>query len=116
MALSIPLNPVTWDIYLDGNGNLELTDNDSSIAQDVACSIRTFEGEVWYNNVLGMPYFQAIFGKNPPHSFLTSNIQEQALTCPDVTSVNVVGIGLDGRTLKGVVVVNAPNSPIQVNF
>ena len=116
MANTIPLHPDTWDIYLDANGNLELTDPDSSIAQDVASSVRTFEGECWYNNTLGMPYFQAIFGKSPPNSLVVSNIRDQAFTIVGVNTVNVVGVGLQGRTIRGVIVINAPTNPITVTI
>lgn len=116
MAKSIPLNTSTWDIFLDAAGNLSLTDNDSSIAQDVASAVRTFKGECYFNNTLGMPYFESIFGKAPPNSFVTSNIKQQAFTISGVNSVNVVGIGLQGRTLKGVIVLNSPNSPITVTI
>lgn len=116
MAKSIPLKTDTWDIFLDSAGNLSLTDNDSSIAQDVASSVRTFEGECWYNTTLGMPYFQAIFGKSPPNSFVVASIKEQAFTVDAVNSVNVVNAGLQGRNFKGVIVVNAPQSPITVTI
>lgn len=112
---SIPLNS-TWDIYLDAAGNLSLMDNDSSIAQDVASAVRTFDGECWYNNTLGMPYFQSIFGKSPPNSFVVSNIETQAFTVTGVNSVNVVGVGLKDRNITGVIVLNAPNNPITVTI
>lgn len=116
MANTIPLHPDTWDIYLDANGNLELTNPDSSIAQDVASAVRTFEGECWYDTTLGMPYFQSILGKSPPNSLVVSNIRDQALTINGVNSVNVVGVGLNGRNLKGVIVLNSPNNPVTVTI
>lgn len=116
MANTIPLDTSTWDIFLNAAGNLSLTDPDSSIAQDVASAVRTFQGECWYDNTLGMPYFQAIFGKSPPNSFVVSNIKTQAFTIPGVNSVNVVGAGLQGRNFKGVIVLNAPQSPITVTI
>ena len=116
MALSIPLNTSSWDVYLDQNGDMFLGDEDSSIAQDVASAVRTFEGECWYNTELGMPYFQSIFGRSPPNSLVVSNITTQAFTIDGVNSVNVSGIGLQGRNLKGVITLNAPSSPITVNI
>jgi len=46
---TLPLNTQTWDLELDSNGNLSLTDPDYSIAQDVASAIRTFLGECLYS-------------------------------------------------------------------
>lgn len=114
--LSLPLKTDAWDIYLNSNGDMFLADNDSSIAQDVASSVRTFSGECWYNTTLGMPYFESIFGKNPPQSFVVDNIKTQAFTIVEVNSVNVLGVGLVDRTLKGVIVLNAPSAPITVSF
>lgn len=116
MANSIPLNTSTWDIGLDAAGDLTLLDPDSSIAQDVASAVRTFQGECWYNNTLGMPYFQAIFGRAPPNSFVVNNIKTQAMTVVGVNSVNVLGAGLQGRNFKGVIVLNAPQSPVTVTI
>lgn len=115
MSLTLPLK-TTWDIYLNAAGDLFLADQDSSIAQDVASSVKTFEGECWYNNTLGMPYFQAIFGRAPPNSFVVDNIKKQAFTIDDVVSVNVQGIGLKNRNVSGVIVINAPTNPITVTI
>lgn len=50
----------SWDLTLDGAGNIAVGDSDISIAQDVASACRTFLGECWYDNSLGMPYWQSI--------------------------------------------------------
>jgi len=116
---TLPLNTQTWDLELDSNGNLSLTDPDYSIAQDVASAIRTFIGECWYGVTLGMPYFQSILGKLPPASYITNMLEKAALTVPGVVSVTVVSLGLNkNRQLTGSVIVVSTdtNTPIVASF
>jgi len=116
---TLPLDKTTWDLVLDGNGNLTLTDPDYSIAQDVASAIRTFQGECWYGVTLGLPYFQSILGKLPPASYLTNLLEQAALTVAGVVSVTVVSLGLNvNRQLTGSVIVVSTdtNTPIVASF
>lgn len=117
MALTLPLS-AGWDITLDPAGNLTLTDPDSSIAQDVASAIRTFRGECWYGTSLGLPYFEAILGRRPPRSLVVEQIQQAALTVPDVASASVTFLGLKDRVLTGAVLVTRATSatPLTVTF
>lgn len=119
MPQTIPLNTGSWDIELDSNGNLALTDEDYSIAQDVASAIRTFLGECWYDVTLGLPYFGTILGQRPPSSLLISLVTEAALTVATVTSVTVVRLLLtQDRVLSGSVIVVSTSStqPLVVSF
>lgn len=100
---SLPLSPTTWDLTLDVSGNLNLlADVDASTAQDVACAELTFLGECRYDNTLGLPYYQKIFGQDPPFSYLAAKLEGQALTMGNVAKATVVALGLDAsRTLRG---------------
>lgn len=118
MPQSIPLNLTTWDVELDEYGNLSLGSEVNSIAQDVACAIRTFQGECRYNNTLGMPYFQNILWKLPPGSLVTSYIQQQALTIALVEKCSVPSLQLVNRQLTGLAVftTSLSTTPNVVNF
>ncbi len=115
---TLPLDPKAWDLVLDGSGDLVLTDDDYSIAQDVASAVRTFLGEPWYNTNLGMPYFQTILGQNPPASLVSAKIKGQAFTIMGVTSAKTIALRLSDRLLTGTIVVTSTstNAPIVVNF
>lgn len=116
---TLPLDTTSWDLVLDNNGNLSLTDPDYSIAQDVASAIRTVLGECWYDVTLGLPYFQSILGKYPPASYLTSLLEQAAQTIAGVTAVTVVSLGLNAkRQLTGSVIVTSTdtNTPIIASF
>lgn len=119
MPQSIPLNPSTWDIELDTNGNLALASADYSIAQDVASAIRTVKGECWYDVTLGMPYFSTLLGQRPPTSLIIAMLEEAALTISGVVAVTVVRLGINAqRRLTGSVIVvsTASQSPFTVSF
>jgi len=118
MALSLPLSNADWDLTLDSSGDLSMATPDESLAQDVACAIRTFLGECWYDVSLGMPYFQSIFGKRPPSSFVKARIVAAAKTAQDISGVDVTAIALSNRAITGTVVVTRIGStaPITVSF
>lgn len=116
MPQSLPLNLESWDLELDPYGDLSLIDEVSSIAQDVASAIRTFQGECRYNQALGMPYFQSILWQYPPGALVVAAIQQQALTIPLVTGCAVPSLQLDpsNRQLNGLAVVTTVNSPTKL--
>lgn len=119
MPQSLPLNISTWDVELDEYGNLSLGPEVESISQDVACAIRTFQGECRYNINLGMPYFQNILWKLPPGSLVTSFIQQQAATISLVDQCAVPSLLLgSNRQLSGLVVFNTSlsSTPSAVTF
>lgn len=120
MPKSLPLNLQTWDLQLDAYGNLSLQEEAASIAQDVACAIRTFQGECRYNVSLGMPYFQSILGKLPAGSFVVAAIQQQAYTIPLVEKCTVPRLLLDQTTRKlsglALITSSASTSNLLVDF
>jgi len=80
------LDLTNWDLVLDASGNIAQASPPYAIAQDVASAIKTFQGEVWYNSLIGVPYFQDIFGQNPPVTLFQAYMVGAALTVPDVVS------------------------------
>ena len=80
------LDQSTWDLCVDAFGNWAMASAPYAIAQDVASAIRTFLGEVWYNNTLGIPYFTAILGELPPVGIFQAYMVQAALTVPFVVA------------------------------
>lgn len=76
---SLLLDIDTWDLCLDAAGNWAIADDPYALAQDVACAIRTFLNDVWYDKTLGIPYFQSILGKTPPISVFQEYMVNAAL-------------------------------------
>lgn len=95
------LDQSAWDLVLDANGNIAIGAAPYSIAQDVASAVRTFLGECWYDQSLGLPYWQGILGHLPPMLFVKKQIEAAALSVPNVVSAQVVFSAFSNRELSG---------------
>ena len=98
---SLLLDQSQWDLVLDVNGNIALASAPYSVAQDVASAVRTFVGECWYDNSLGLPYWQNILGQYPPLQFVQQKITEATMTIPNVVKTKVTFTSFSNRTLSG---------------
>lgn len=96
------LDLTNWDFCIDANGNIAMASAPYAIAQDVASAQRTFQGEVYYDKVLGIPYFQNVLGHNPPASLLSEYMVNAALTVPDVVTTPAPVCTFQSFTNRGV--------------
>lgn len=111
------LDQDAWDLVLDINGNIALAEVPYSIAQDVASATRTFLGECWYDNDLGVPYWQQILGELPPLQYVSQQYVTQALTIPNVVSAQVQFNSFEDRVLSGqILVVDTDGTTNTVSF
>lgn len=90
----------TWDFVLDANGNWAVASAPYALAQDVASAIKTFLGEVWYDNTLGIPYLTQILGETPPIVVFQEYMVKAALTVPGVVSATCVVQSFNRDTRK----------------
>ncbi len=98
---SLLLDTEQWDLVLDASGNIALAQPPYSLAQDVACAVRTVLGEVYYNRSIGLDYFGKVYGKLPPASMLVQLIVNQALTVPGVVTAQCVITSFSARSVNG---------------
>lgn len=101
MTTSLLLDRTVWDLTLDASGNIAMCAEPYSVAQDVACAIRLFRGDYWYDVTLGLPYFESILGQQTTPAFLKSQFIAAALTVSPVISAVCYLDSLDGRSLSG---------------
>lgn len=101
---SLLLDRTRWDIILDANRNIAVASDPYSTAQDVACMVRTFLGEVYYNTRKGIPYFQEILGTGVPLQFIKTRIVAEAMKHPRVTNATCYVSSLTARELTGQIV------------
>ncbi len=94
----------SWDIALDGSGNIVVATPPYSTAQDVASAVRTFLGEVFYDSQLGVRYTQQILGKIAPLAVLQSGIESAALGVPGVVTATAVIQTFEDRQVTGQVI------------
>lgn len=105
LLLSPPADPRTgssgWDLLVDGANNIAVASEPYSQAQDAASNIGTYEGEVYYNTALGLPYFSSILGQVPPISLIKANMVAAALLVPGVVSAQCFITSFVNRRLRG---------------
>jgi hypothetical protein len=90
-----------WDLIADASGNIALATPPYAIAQDVASACRTFLGEVYYDDSLGVPYTQQILGKTPALNIMQGLIAAAALTVPWVATAVCVISSFVNRAVSG---------------
>lgn len=95
------LDTNTWDLCLDSGRNIAVAQAPYQLAQDVASAIKTFLGEVWYDNTLGVDYFGQVLGHTPPLSVLQALLVKAAISVTGVVSAQVV-INSFSRTTRTV--------------
>lgn len=98
---TLMLDAASWDIALDGNGNLIIATPPYSTAQDVASAVRTFLGEVFFDQSLGVPYSQQILGQVAPLSVLQAGIEAAALSVPGVLTAIAIIQTYENRQVTG---------------
>ena len=113
------LNPTSWDLLLDSNGNIAVADNPYSISQDVASAIKLFLGEAYYNTSKGVPYFGQILGQSQANavSVIAAQTEQAALTVPEVVKARCTQLYYNNRVLSGTVeVIDTAGNALNVQF
>jgi hypothetical protein len=114
---TLMLDPETWDLMIDSSKNIAMASDPYSQAQDAASSIKVFLGECYYDTLLGIPYFESIFGKLPPLGLIKSEINQQALLVPGVATSACFITSFVNRKLSGQVqIVNAVGDKSAASF
>ena len=80
------LDVVQWDICRTADNNIAIASDPYSMAQDAASVLRCFQGECYYDQTVGVPYYQQIFGQSPPISLMKTKWNAAAATVPGVTA------------------------------
>lgn len=80
------LNASTWDLALDGFGNMASFSGGLDIAQDAASAIKLFLGELYYDTTIGVPYFNQVFGPSYSAGTVQNLLQNAALSVPGIVS------------------------------
>jgi hypothetical protein len=102
---SLYLSADSWDLTVDSAGNIATCTEPYRLAQDAATAIRTFVGDLYYDQATGLPYFTEVLGQLPPIELVKSLMADAALTVPGVVAAQVFLTSAD-RTLSGQVQVS----------
>src|SRR5580698_7205548 len=95
------LDVLRWDVILDADGNIAVALDPYAPAQDVASACRTFQGEVYYDTTLGIPYIGQILGQEPSIAFVKAQLEAAAATVPGVSNPVAFITSLKNRQLGG---------------
>lgn len=98
---SLLLDVSSWDLVVDAAGNIAVCEDPYAIAQDAACAIRLFQGELWYATNLGIPYWTTILGQFPSIPYLKSQFVAAALTVPGAVAAVCFISSIEGRKVSG---------------
>ncbi len=99
---TIFLNPYTWDLELDTQGNIAIATDVYQQAQDIASSCRVFRGDDYYKKNDGIPYLEEIMGKSGyPISLYQRQLHDRSILVDGVVSVNVRLNPLKDRIMSG---------------
>lgn len=109
MTQSLLLDRSTWDLCKTAGGDIAIASDPYRTAQDVACAIRLFKGELWLDTVPGLPYFEQVLGHTPSLPFLKSIFAGAAFTVPGVAAAVCFLDGISNRTVTGQVQVTDTN-------
>jgi hypothetical protein len=117
MASTILLDTVDWDLVLDISGNIAVAAQPYSLAQDAASAIKLFQGELYYNISIGVPYWSLILGESPSISLMKAKWVSAALSVLDVTSAVCFITSITDRIVGGQVqVTNAAGQTAAAAF
>lgn len=117
MTKSLLLDQAAWDLTVDESGNIAVGAEDYSLAQDAACFIKLFRGEIIYDTTQGIPYWQQVLGKFPPLSLCKSLLEAAAEDVPGVVDAKCFLSGIEGRVLSGQVqVTNVDGKILAASF
>lgn len=91
MALTLLLNQ-NWDICVDENGNIAVSDGAYAIAQNCANAVRLFTNDAYFNRTRGIPHFGIDLGKKPApaRSTLVNRIRKAVMAVEGVTDAEVL--------------------------
>lgn len=92
-----------WDLMLNAGGDLAIVERTPRIVQDVASYVRTFQGEPYYAQQDGIPYFMRELGSLPPAELVRARSNARALEVPGVAQANTQLSRLDRRVLTGTI-------------
>ena len=99
---SLLLDTDAWDLVLDSAGDWAVCEAPYSVAQDVACAIRTIQGEQLLAPGDGLPRWDVLTGPQNA-AFLASHVEPVAQSVPGVASASLDDVEFANRSATGTI-------------
>ena len=96
--MNFALDPVTHDLYLDADGQIAIAQ--TPLDQRTDCRLRTFRGEFWLDQSIGIPYFQEILKKNPDLQAVRAAFASEIQKVAGVKTLNSLSLEIDREQRK----------------
>lgn len=108
---TLALNPNDWDLYLGEDGNIATVEGQAQKSQDVATSVKVWQGEYIFDTTRGLPY-NLIMTKPVNRSLLQEYIGVEARRIDGVRGTTVVFNDFENRQLDFDVLVSTDEKPL----
>jgi hypothetical protein len=102
---SIKIDPSTGDLAVENNSLVLLTDTSDETRQRLTSKFKTYLGEWFLNNSIGIPYFEDILIKNPDLGRIRSIFREVIINDEQVQEF-LSEVTLDLNTITRVLTVS----------
>lgn len=109
-------SPTFGDITVEMGDLVVTTTQLEAIAQDMVQRLKTFFGEWFLDNTIGVPYFQQILVKNPKLGEVDALLQDTILATPGATGLNSFQAVLGGTLRQLAVAFSAQTTDGQVDY
>lgn len=99
--IDLALDPITHDWptpSIANNYDLPVVDGIDQISQNLNIRLRFFSGEWYLNTLVGVPYFQYFFIKNPNRIQVETFLKDTIIDTPGVTELLKFASDFDGKT------------------
>ncbi len=95
----LPASEFFGDLVLT-DGDLVINSGTDAIRQNVIQRLKTYLGEWFLNNQIGIPYFQQILVKNPNQGNIDAIFQDAIMGTPGIVSLNKYSLDHDRETRR----------------
>jgi hypothetical protein len=95
----LKIDTVTRELVLT-NGDLVLTRDADAIKQAIDMHLRTFRGEWFLDESVGVPYLETVLVKSPDLDVIKSTLRREILAVPGVDSVTLITLNYDRAARK----------------
>lgn len=102
-SLKLTSEANSWDLTVDGSGNIAQIYDAEALAQDVACAVKTFLGEVYFDATVGVPYFQQVLGKAYSLPLLQALMNAAAMSVEGVVAAQTTITSYANRKVTGTI-------------
>ena len=98
-----------WDLHVDPAGNLPISFEGYSIAQNVANAFRLFTNDAWYFPEKGIAHFLIELRKGPKLNVLKTRLKQAALAVEGVADCEISLLHFEDRDLSGLATITLTN-------